>query len=231
MFFLISVLIFSCETFNITGNREADLVELHITDIFQEDILALFCDTLRSVAAPSAASLPQINSAEIRGYNYTSSIIYSVLQEMFEESSIRFFMSYSDDDAIQEVMKEIAIIESAEKAYSFSIKKHEEIMANNDTSIKTAEKMFILSFSVKQLLINCEKNIDPLKEQIEQTIEEKKWDMENQEEDNSELFFELIELENGISYLNKIRKTISKNIAEISKIADKTKTYMKQYSD
>ena len=205
--FIFSISIFSCESLYITGNRETDLTELHIKDIFQED------------------------SLKIPGYNYDNLTIYSVLQEMFEEIPIRFFMAYSDDDTMQELMKEIAIIESAEKAYSFSIKKAKEITEKNGSSIEAVEKSFILFSSVKQLLINCLKNIDPLKEEIEQIIEEKRWDMEYEEEEDFELFFDIIKLENGISYLNKIKRTLSNNIVEISRITDKTETNMKHYSN
>ncbi|MCL2793180.1 MAG: hypothetical protein FWD87_08805 [Spirochaetaceae bacterium] len=212
----------SCATFpfgpSSGGSRDTDLVELHIRDIFQEDIIR----TLRS-----------------RGYNYSTSIIYSLLQEMFEEASISFFMVYNEDDTMQEIMKELAIIESAEKAFEFSMKKSDGIFTYNgevladstDTNNKAKEKLFILSFSVKQLLINCVQNIAPLREQVEQLIEEKRWDMEYQEDGDSDLFFDIIKLENSVSYLNKIRRTLLRNIAEISKIVEKAEVYMKHYSD
>jgi len=189
---------------------ETEQVELQIKDIFQEEI---------------------IKSIEIHGYNYNSLIIYSILQKMFEESNIGFSMTYSDDNMTQDIMKEIAIIESAEKASSFAIKKSEEIFSNNGSNNEEAEKLFILAFSVKQLLINCVKNIDPLKEEIEQVIEEKKWDMEYEEEEDYELFFDIIKLENGVSYLTKIKRTLLINIEEVTKIADITRTYMKHYGD
>ena len=216
IFFIISVLIFfsSClssyRTLFIANNNETDQIELHIKDIFQEDI---------------------IRSFENHGYNYNSLFIYSVLQQMFEESNICFFMIYSEDNTTQDALKEIAIIESAEKASSFAIKKSEEILSNDSSNIEAAEKIFILSFSVKQLLINCIKNIDPLKEELEQIIEEKRWDMEYEEEEDYELFFDIIKLENGVSCLNKIKRTLLINIEEVTKIADKTINYIKHYSD
>jgi len=206
IFFAISVLLFSfsCGTLNIMNNMETEQIELHIKDIFQDDI---------------------IKSFEIHGYNYNSLIIYSILQEMFEKSNIYFSMTYSDDNITQDIMKEIAIIESAEKASSFVIEKYKAAFANGAETSDSAEKLFILSFATKQLLINCVKNIDPLKEEIEQVIEEKKWDMEYDEEDDYELFFDIIKLENGIFYLNKIKRTLLKNLEEVTKIADKALSY------
>jgi len=217
IFFIIPVLFFSCAwVFPIADNRTSDIAELHIRDIFHKDIIEDI-----------------IKLFEIYGYNYNSSAVYSVLQEMFQESSVSFFMRSSDDDAIQEVMKELAVIRSAEKAFSFAIKKSQEIFTGNNVNtanIEAIEKLFILSFSVKQLLSNCVKNINSLREQIEQLIEEKTWDMEYQEED-SDLFFDIIELENGVTYLNRIRRTLLNNIAEISKTIDKTELYLKHHSD
>ena len=205
---VISISFCSCETLFKASNGETDLIELNIKDIFQED------------------------SIKIPGYNYDNLTIYSVLLEMFEEPPVRFFMDSSDDNTIQEAMKEIAIIESAEKACSFSIKKYEETRVNDVRFRESAEKLFILFSSVKQLLINCVKNIDPLKEEIEQIIEEKKWDMGNQdEEEYTDLFFDIIKLENGISYLNKVKKILSRNIVEMGKIADKTEIYLNQQSN
>ena len=217
IFFMILVSFFSCAwVFPVANNRSADMAELHIRDIFQKNIIE---DIIKLL--------------ELRGYNYNSSAVYSVLQEAFHDSSVRFFMLYSDDDTIQEAMKELAVIKSAEKAYSFAVKKSQEILTGNNANIaniEAIEKLFILSFSAKQLLINCVKNINPLREQIEQLIEEKTWDMEYQEED-SDLFFDIIELENGVTYLNRIRRTLLNNIAEISKTIDKTELYLKHHSD
>jgi hypothetical protein len=67
---------------------------------------------------------------------------------------------------------------------------------------------------------------DEVKEEIEQIIEEKKWDMEYSEDadadmDTSDLFFDIIKLENSIAYLNGIKKQLSKNIILINTILDK----------
>ena len=197
-FFIIcaSIFICSCETLNFANYTETDLVEISIKDIFNKDII------------------------EITGSDY------NLLQEIFEESNIRFFMPYNDDNAMQDILKEIAIVESAEKVSAFTIKYSEEFFTKNTGDIKAGEKLFNLSFSVKALLIFCVKNIDPLKEEIEQIIEEKKWDMEYSEDadadlDASDLFFDIIKLENSIAYLNGIKKQLSKNIILINTILDK----------
>ena len=230
--------LFSCETLFINSNKETDLTELNIKDIFTEDKLAIFCNlyagTLNSAldtASGTAQGAAPNTAPGLQTKSLSPDYIYTVLEEMFFEADIRFFMSYNDDETMQEVLKEIAIIESAEKAYSFTIKKSEEITANRYMDIETIENLFILSFSVKQLLVNCVNNIDPLKEQIEEIIEEKRWDMEYQEEEDPELFFSILELENGISYLNKIKKTLSKNIIEISKTINKAENLLKQFNN
>ena len=211
LFLMLCVLLFfcSCETLKFADNAETYQVELNIKDIFTND-------------------MPDHE--------------YNLLQKIFEESNIRFFMSYNDDNTMQDVLKEIAIVESAEKTALFTIKKAEELFASNinditagniepdgiyPTDIERAEKLFLLAFSVKQLLIKCIKNIPSLTDEIEQIIEEKKWEMEydadtDADMDASELFFDIIRLENSVSYLNSVKKTLTKNIAELNNIVNKT---------
>ncbi|MCL2293447.1 MAG: hypothetical protein FWC36_01055 [Spirochaetes bacterium] len=206
VFLMLSILLFSCETFSVVGKRETHLIELHIRDVFREDVIK--------------SAKPGCNP----------SIIFSVLEEMFGAAGIRFFMTYSDDIAIQELMKEIAIIEAGEKASFFVIKKFEETSLSNKSNIEAAQKMLILSFVVKQLLIDSVKNLPFLIEQVEDLIEEIRWDMENQDEE-FDLFFDIIELENRLSYLSRIRRPLLRNTAEISTKIEKIENNLKHFND
>ncbi len=209
--FIISIIfLISCNSIYSASNIDPDLIELNITDIFSENII----DRLTQI--------PELNID-----NYTA---YSILNNLFEESGIYFFMPYNDNSETEDIVREIALIKSAAKASSFSIKKAGESTTDN-YSIEETKKLFILLFTVKQLLNNCIKNINPLIEKIEQFTEEKRWDFENEEEEeSSDLFFEIIELENDVFYLRKVKKNLLKDIAEISKILVKIEISMKHYS-